>query len=210
MTVLGAKESGVDKFDPDYRDESGGNKALKIIIDGSKSVSPRKKGKSASGNVSIREANLLKRNNKLYQQLQQKEHELVQARSQLEELRLEFDRYKRNSLPLPESRQDRLPDEAPILYKDWKQLPENKQKTPLDCLQEVWGKYLELGLLYQDDLRGKNGVDPYLMKSIAEYCSRRKMQSSAIIPSKSQRLAGLHGQIDKKKAYQIKNIASKS
>jgi hypothetical protein len=78
----------------------------------------------------------------LVQNLQQAQDIMLQQSEYYKEQALgtqqNFERYKRNSVPLPEAREDRLPEKAPILYVDWKKLPENKGKTPLDCLKEVW------------------------------------------------------------------------
>lgn len=129
---------------------------------------------------------------------------------QYEELKLQFERYQRNSVPLPEAREDRLPAKAPILYVDWKKLPENRDKTPLDCLKEVWGSYLQSGLLYQDDLRSKNGgLDPKLLVAALNYCYGHQIKNSEWLPpKKSERIAKTSKLLDKKKALQIKSMVN--
>jgi|GEM_PF-1271756 len=137
---------------------------------------------------------------------------LIELKQQLQSLQQEYEIYKRNSLPLPVEKSDRLPTVAPILYKDWKKLPENKGKTPLDCLREVYGEYLEKGLLYQDDLRSRKGgrmggLDPALLNSALTYCYRHNISSEFIPPIKSVRLVEASKKIDHKKAAQIKRLA---
>ena len=136
---------------------------------------------------------------------------------QLNAVKDEFEKYKRNSVSLPESREDRLPDKAPMLYVDWKKLPKNKWKTPLDCMEEVWGKYIKAGRLYQDDLRSKDGwLDPLLMKRTAEYASKHKHDLTKeklafFPPPKSIRIintAHINSGLDKKKAHQVQHMAS--
>lgn len=103
-----------------------------------------------------------------------------------------------------------LPDEAPELYDKWKNKPENKGKSAIDCLNEVWGKYLKKGMLYQDNLRSKNGgLDKKLMEAIRNFCKNRKIKTESIIPKKSIRLDKDAKKINKKAAYAAGNLASR-
>ncbi|MCP4523318.1 MAG: hypothetical protein GY828_03800 [Candidatus Gracilibacteria bacterium] len=102
-----------------------------------------------------------------------------------------------------------LPKKAPILYKEWKKLDENKEKSALDCLEEVYGKYLSLGVLYQDDLGGKYGLDPALLKAIINACAKLECHYSSIIKPKSAKMEKLAIEIDYKKVLIAKNICDK-
>ena len=125
---------------------------------------------------------------------------------QLNAVKDEFEKYKRNSVPLPESREDRLPEKAPILYADWKKLPENKWKTSLDCMDEVWGEYIKAGRLYQDDLKWKNGLDPALMKACSDYVWRNSLSRDELLPPpKSKRIDAVP--IDRKKINKVRSLS---
>jgi hypothetical protein len=99
-----------------------------------------------------------------------------------------------------------LPAKAPILYKEWKKLPENKGKNALDCLEELYGTYLEQGVLYQDDLGGKDGLDPGLIQAIKNYCNPRKIDYKAIIKSKQDKTLRIAEKITPNLFSKIKNI----
>jgi hypothetical protein len=86
--------------------------------------------------------------------------------------------FERNNQPKIE-----LPALAPELYAERL----DKKETPVNFLDRVWGKYLEAGVLYQCDLRGKNGRDPKLMHAIVSYCTVRKLNISSYIPSKKDK-----------------------
>jgi hypothetical protein len=92
---------------------------------------------------------------------------------------------------------------------DWKKLPENKGKTPLDCLKEVWWEYLEKWLLYQDDLRAKNGgLDPKLLVAALNYCYKNKIKDPELLPpKKSVRISQTAHNLDKKKVNQVRALA---
>ena len=96
-----------------------------------------------------------------------------------------------------------LPEKAPILYKEWKILDENTDKNPLDCLEEIYGAYLKQGVLFQDDLGGKDGLDPALMKAITNYCGSRKIDYKEIIRPKKEKSSAL---IEKNGEEKMKRI----
>ncbi|MGQ8365338.1 hypothetical protein [Glaciecola sp. 1036] len=101
-----------------------------------------------------------------------------------------------------------LPKKAPILYKDWKK--KNKGKTALDCLHELYGDYLQLGVLFQDDLGGKEGLDPSLNAALKTYCAKHQLVLSDILPPKSARIEKLINKLDMNKAIFINNLYNKS
>ncbi|MBE4594272.1 hypothetical protein BOO24_18200 [Vibrio navarrensis] len=94
-----------------------------------------------------------------------------------------------------------LPSKAPQLYKDWKK--ENRGKNALDCLYELYGTYLAQGVLYQDDLSGKDGLDPALMKAINSYCSANKLSNSTFIPPKKEKIDAILSKVPKEKINKI-------
>jgi hypothetical protein len=56
-------------------------------------------------------------------------------------------------LPKPLSKGERRAKNDPDYYERWANR-ENKDETPFDFLERVWGDYIRAGLLYQTDLRG--------------------------------------------------------
>ena len=102
-----------------------------------------------------------------------------------------------------------LPEKAPILYLNWKKEPRNKGKNAIDCLNEIYGHYLEQGVLFQDDLGGKDGLDLALNEAIKNYCKRNKLKTSDILPPKTERTSLLAQKIDKRKALIIKGLYEK-
>jgi hypothetical protein len=102
-----------------------------------------------------------------------------------------------------------LPEKAPILYKEWKKLPENKGKNALDCLDERYGRYLELGVLFQDDLGGKEGIDPDLREAIKNYCRTKNIAMETKIPSKKEKTIKIMNALNIKKAQIVNNLYTK-
>ncbi len=101
-----------------------------------------------------------------------------------------------------------LPQDAPVLYNDWKKEPKNKGKNAIDCLNEYYGHYLQKGVLFQDDLGGKEGLDLPLSEAIKNFCKRNKLKTSDIIPPKTERTTLLAHKVDKRKAMIIKGLYS--
>lgn len=99
-----------------------------------------------------------------------------------------------------------LPDEAPILYVDWKQRSENKNKSAIDCLHEYYGRYLKQGILFQDDVGGKDGLDPKLMKAVINATAKLDIHYSELIPPKTEKLNRLADKLDPKKAQNINTL----
>lgn len=103
-----------------------------------------------------------------------------------------------------------LPEKAPKLYVDWKKEPENKGKNVLDCLNEIWGEYLKKGVLYQDNLRSKNGgLDKKLIEALNNYCRPKKLKVEDYIPKNTSRHKQTAKIINKKAACKAKNLANK-
>ena len=111
---------------------------------------------------------------------------------QLNAVKDEFEKYKRNSVALAGYESDEveeltLPEVAPELYN-----PFNTEEDAIQFLRRVWWKYLDAGILYQDDLRsskkGKDGgLDPRLMSAIARYCKDKEIPTNSIVSKKSDR-----------------------
>lgn len=96
-----------------------------------------------------------------------------------------------------------LPEKAPVLYDDWKKDPQNKGKNALDCLEEIYGKYLQQGILFQDDLGGKKGLDAKLLKAIDNICFKQEEKLSNYIPKKTERIENLSKALTKEKSKAI-------
>lgn len=77
-----------------------------------------------------------------------------------------------------ESKQLKLPKQAPEIYK----YRVDRKETPISFLKRVWGQYLDAGILYQDNLGGRNGLDRSLIAAINNYCNHHKIDRSQVIP----------------------------
>jgi hypothetical protein len=73
----------------------------------------------------------------------------------------------------------RLPDKAPIKYKEWRKLPGNEvgKRNALDALKEIYSPYIEAGLLKQFDLKGAKGnnLDSDLLIAVRTHCQNKNI-----------------------------------
>ena len=97
----------------------------------------------------------------------------------------------------------------PTLYQDWKARPENKSKTPIDCLRENYRLAIEHNGVFQDTLMGKDGLDPKLGKAVKNYCEKYSLPISKILPPKSARFERIAAQINPEKVNLLKSIYNK-
>lgn len=82
-----------------------------------------------------------------------------------------------------------LPDKAPKLYSE----RPNKKQSASDFLKEVWGDYLDAGVLFQCDLRSRKkgiigGLDPQLMQAIVNECRKMGVPASKVVPTKTEKI----------------------
>ncbi len=74
-----------------------------------------------------------------------------------------------------------LPKRAPLKYKDRL----SNDVTPIEFLHQIWGRYLEAGLLHQHELRV---LDESLLNAVRNYCNRQGLTSSDFVPTKSAKV----------------------
>jgi hypothetical protein len=71
-----------------------------------------------------------------------------------------------------------LPERAPARWKNKAdRLP---GETPIDFMQRVWGRYIEAGVLYQNDI--KRLGDDRLCMAVRAYCTPRGLDASQFLP----------------------------
>lgn len=72
----------------------------------------------------------------------------------------------------------KLPARAPLLWKRRSdRLPD---ETPIDFLRRVWGRYLDAGVLYQNDLARRG--EQKLLYAIRGYCERNGLKAADYLP----------------------------
>ncbi len=78
-----------------------------------------------------------------------------------------------------------LPEKAPELYVERK----NKTEDATTFFYRVYDPWLRKGIIiYQDNLRGKNGLDKKLIKGIVNQCENNREKIASIVPPKSKRI----------------------
>ena len=70
-----------------------------------------------------------------------------------------------------------LPERAPEI---WAERDRSRGETPIEFLNRVWGRWMEAGVLYQNDI--KRLGDPTLVKTIRTYCHRQGVDASTVLP----------------------------
>lgn len=94
-------------------------------------------------------------------------------------------------LPKPLVKGEKRSKDHPEYYERWADR-ENKDETPLEFLERVWGDYIRAGLLYQTDLRGErkkdicqNALDSTLYNELRTSCKKQGKLLPDFLPTKS-------------------------
>jgi hypothetical protein len=109
------------------------------------------------------------------------------------------DEIEDQKLPLPK------PGDVP-LYR----VRENKQETATEFFYRVYKPWLDAGIvIYQHQLRGKNGIDPDLMQGIRNQFKADKEKVAKIIKPKHDLIKKEAAQLNKKEISRLHAIAYK-
>lgn len=120
-------------------------------------------------------------------ELRQLQQQLAQEQQRNAELSAELERLKAQLTTTPDrEKEERIPPARRTPWCDWKDDPKNKGRSPLECLEEVWGDLIDQGRLYRFDLGGKDGLDPALMRAALNYCNYHKIKDHAYLPPTKQ------------------------
>lgn len=104
-------------------------------------------------------------------------------------------------IEVPMSREERLGHKKRMSYNEWKCLPKNLDKSPVDCLIEVWGGEIKQKKLIQRDLLH---IDKPLLKALRNYFYTKNKHLNEIVPTVSQFHNRFSGNIeDYKSAYTL-------
>ena len=89
-----------------------------------------------------------------------------------------------------------LPDRASEIYAEREVRPElGRKENPIEFLQRVWGRYMNAGVLYQDDI--KRLGDPDLVKAVRGRCRDTGESPREVLPPPgSDRTAKLAAPLD--------------
>lgn len=76
-----------------------------------------------------------------------------------------------------DARSTLLPDK---IHETWSEREKNSKETPIEFFNRVWGKYVNAGILYQDDI--KRLGDDKLVKAIRNYCAHHNLDPVGVLP----------------------------
>lgn len=116
----------------------------------------------------------------------------------------ELVRIKENALYIPERPLLKLPKSAPMLWRDYK-AKYYPEKDILDFIREVYGGYLDAGVLYQPDLKR---LDKSALDRLRNFCNKNKLQTVDYIPPKSSKIKIEKESIDQKTKREISRLSS--